>query len=66
LARVERLGESCKELHSKLSPAEWHKAIDDIIHAANFRASKAKVQSGRLEIAAETKILGAKKEQKKA
>ncbi|MHA2083740.1 MAG: hypothetical protein ACXAEB_10100 [Candidatus Thorarchaeota archaeon] len=66
LARVERLGESCKELHSKLSPAEWHKAIDDIIHAANFRASKAKVQTGRLEIAAETKILEPKKEQKKA
>ncbi len=45
LARVERLADSCKELHRTISPAEWHKTIDDVIHAANFRASKIAVQT---------------------
>jgi hypothetical protein len=27
-----------------LSPAEWHRIVEDIIQAANFRASKAALQ----------------------
>jgi len=50
LARVERLSDSFKEIHSALSPAEWHKTIDDIIHAANFRASKAALHARRVQI----------------
>jgi hypothetical protein len=41
LARIERFADAFKDLHRVLSPAEWHKAIDDIIHAAKFRTSKA-------------------------
>ncbi|UCE09058.1 MAG: hypothetical protein JSW61_08685 [Candidatus Thorarchaeota archaeon] len=44
LARVERLGDAFKELYSVVSPAEWHRTVDDTIHAANFRASKAAIQ----------------------
>jgi len=50
LARVERLSDSFKEIHSVLSPAEWHKTIDDIIHAANFRASKAALHIRRVQV----------------
>jgi hypothetical protein len=50
LARVERLSDSFKEIHSVLSPAEWHKTIDDIMHAANFRASKAALHARRVQI----------------
>ena len=50
LARVERLADSCKELHKTISPAEWHKTIDDVIHAANFRASKIAVQTQHTRI----------------
>ncbi len=50
LARVERLADSCKELHKIISPAEWHKTIDDVIHAANFRASKIAVQTQHIRI----------------
>ncbi len=41
LARIERFADAFKDLHKVLSPAEWHKTIDDIIHAATFRISKA-------------------------
>jgi hypothetical protein len=50
LARVERLSDTFKEIHSVLSPAEWYKTIDDIIHAANFRTSKAALQVRRVQI----------------
>jgi hypothetical protein len=50
IARVERLSDTFKEIHSVLSPAEWYKTIDDIIHAANFRASKAALQVRRVQI----------------
>ncbi len=45
LARVERLAESFKEIYTTISPAEWHKTVQDIIYAANFRASKIAVQT---------------------
>ncbi len=45
LARVERLADSCKDLHKTISPAEWHRTIDDVIYAAKFRASKIAVQT---------------------
>jgi hypothetical protein len=45
LARVERLAESCKVLHSSLSPTEWHKVLDDVIYAAQFRTAKIAVQT---------------------
>ena len=41
LARIERFVDAFRDLHKVLSPAEWHKAVDDIFHAASFRASKA-------------------------
>jgi hypothetical protein len=44
LARIERLGDAFKELYSVVSPAEWHRTVDDTIHAANFRTSKATIQ----------------------
>ena len=50
LARVERLSDSFKEIHNVLSPAEWYKTIDDIVHAANFRASKASLHVRRVQI----------------
>ncbi|MFW9848083.1 MAG: hypothetical protein ACFFF4_03020 [Candidatus Thorarchaeota archaeon] len=45
LARVERLAEACKLLHSTLPPTEWHKALDDVIYAAQFRTAKIAVQT---------------------
>ena len=45
LARVERLSEDCKTLHSSLSPTEWYKVLDDVIYAAQFRTSKIAVQT---------------------
>ncbi len=56
LARVERLSEAFKEIHSILSPAEWHKTVDDIIHAASFRASKAALHIKRVQIVEEMKV----------
>jgi len=50
LARVERLSDTFKEIHSVLSPAEWYKTIDDIVHAANFRTSKAALNVRRIQI----------------
>ena len=44
LARIERLSDSLKEIYTSLSPAEWHRTVEDIIQAANFRASKASLQ----------------------
>ena len=55
LARVERLGEALKEIHNALSPAEWHKTVDDIAHAANFRVSKAAIQATKLHVVEEPK-----------
>lgn len=50
LARVERLSEAFKEIYTVLSPAEWHKTVDDIIHAASFRASKAALHIKRDQV----------------
>jgi hypothetical protein len=50
LARIERLSDSFKDIHTSLSPAEWHKTVDDIIQAAHFRASKAALQLRRAKI----------------
>ena len=50
LARVERLSDSFKEIHSVLSPAEWYKTIDDIVHEANFLAAKASLHFIRVQI----------------
>ncbi|MHA1924612.1 MAG: hypothetical protein ACXABV_00080 [Candidatus Thorarchaeota archaeon] len=55
LARVERLGEALKEIHGALSPAEWHKTMDDIAHATNFRVSKAAIQVTKLHVVGEPK-----------
>lgn len=62
LARVERLSDTFKETHNVLSPAEWYKTIDDIVHAANFRASKAALQVRRMQIVDDLK----EKEKKEA
>ncbi len=45
LARIERVAEAFKGVRSTLSPAEWHRTVDDIIQAANFRTSKVAVQT---------------------
>lgn len=50
LARIERLSESFREIYTSLSPADWHRTVDDIIQAANFRASKASLQLRRAKI----------------
>ncbi|MFW9807593.1 MAG: hypothetical protein ACFFFK_12765 [Candidatus Thorarchaeota archaeon] len=50
LARVERLSDTFKEIHSVLSPAEWYKTVDDIIQAANFRVNKAALQARRIAV----------------
>jgi hypothetical protein len=50
LARIERLSDSFKEIYTSLSPAEWHRTVEDIIQAANFRASKADLQLRRAKI----------------
>lgn len=55
LARVERLGEALREIHGALSPAEWHKTVDDIAHATNFRVSKAAIQVTKLHVVGEPK-----------
>ncbi|MFW9963510.1 MAG: hypothetical protein ACFFCX_08105 [Candidatus Sifarchaeia archaeon] len=62
LARVERLSDTFKEIHSVLSPAEWYKTIDDIVHAANFRTSKAALHVRRMQIVDDLK----EKEKKEA
>lgn len=61
LARVERLGEAFKEIHKVMSPAEWHRTVDDIVYATNFRVSKASLQTTRLQIVDEQKEKGTKK-----
>ena len=61
LARVERLGEALKEIHGALSPAEWHKTVDDIAHAANFRVSKAATQATKLHAVEEPKEMTTKR-----
>jgi hypothetical protein len=61
LARVERLGEALKEIHGALSPAEWHKTVDDIAHATNFRVSKAAIQATKLHVVEEPKEKTTKK-----
>ena len=48
LARVERLSDTFKEIHSVLSPAEWYKTVDDVIQAANFRVTKLHFKLGEL------------------
>ncbi|MFW9955864.1 MAG: hypothetical protein ACFFD3_15050 [Candidatus Thorarchaeota archaeon] len=45
LARVERLAEACKDLKLASSPADWHRGIEDVILAAQFRTSKVAVQT---------------------
>lgn len=50
LARIERLSDSFKEIYISLSPAEWHRTVEDIIQAANFRASKAALQLRRIKL----------------
>ena len=64
LARVERLSDAFREVHKTLSPAEWHKAVDDIVYAANFRVSKASLQTTRLQIMNDKKEKVPKKAQK--
>jgi hypothetical protein len=56
LARIERLSDSFREIYTTLSPAEWHRTIEDIIHAANFRASKTSLELRRSKIVEELKI----------
>jgi hypothetical protein len=67
LARVERLGEAFKEIHTVLSPTEWYKTVDDIIHAANFRGSKAAIQIRRIKVVCDQKPIEKKdiKEEKR-
>ena len=66
LARVERLSDTFKEIHSVLSPAEWYKTVDDIIHAANFRASKAALHLRRVQIVDDLKEKEAKESKAKS
>jgi len=56
LARIERLSDSFREIYTTLSPAEWHRTIDDIIQAANFRASKAALELRRSKIVDDLKL----------
>jgi hypothetical protein len=56
LARIERLSDSFREIYTKLPPAEWHRAIEDIIQAANFRASKTALELRRSKIVEELKV----------
>ena len=56
LARIERLSDSFREIYTKLSPAEWHRTIDDIIQASNFRASKAALELVRSKIVDDLKL----------
>lgn len=66
LARVERLSEAFKEIYSVLSPAEWHKTVDDIIHAASFRASKAALHIKRVQVVDESNEKAKKDDKAKA
>jgi hypothetical protein len=66
LARVERLSDTFKEIHSVLSPAEWYKTVDDIIHAASFRASKAALHLRRVQIVDDLKEKEAKETKAKS
>jgi hypothetical protein len=50
LARIERMCDSLKEIYSGISPAEWYRTVDDIVQAANFRASKAALQMKRIQL----------------
>ncbi|MFQ5831286.1 MAG: hypothetical protein ACE5H4_01100 [Candidatus Thorarchaeota archaeon] len=61
LARVERLGEAFREIHKVMSPAEWHRTVDDIVYATNFRVSKASLQTTRIQVMDEQKEKGTKK-----
>ncbi len=49
LARIERVAEAFKGIYGTLSPADWHRAVDDIIQAANFRTSKVAVQARHVQ-----------------
>jgi hypothetical protein len=60
LARIERLSDSFREIYTKLSPAEWHRTIEDIIQAANFRASKAALELRRSKIVDDLKVMESK------
>ncbi|MGY5881081.1 MAG: hypothetical protein RTV31_12575 [Candidatus Thorarchaeota archaeon] len=60
LARIERLSDSFRDIYTSLSPAEWHRTIEDIIQAANFRASKAALELRRSKIVDELKLKEAK------
>ena len=60
LARIERLSDSFREIYTKLSPAEWHRTIDDIIQASNFRASKAALELRRSKIVDDLKLAESK------
>ncbi len=48
LARIERVAEAFKAIRGTLSPADWHRTVDDIIQAANFRTSKVAVQTRQI------------------
>ena len=56
LARIERLSDAFREIYTKLSPAEWHRTIEDIIQAANFRASKAALELRRSKLVEELRV----------
>ncbi len=56
LARIERLADAFKDLYAAISPAEWHKSIDDIIHAANFRTSKVAIHTSPFQKIAHDEI----------
>ena len=45
LARIERVAETFKEIRGTLSPVDWHRTVDDVMQAANFRTSKVAVQT---------------------
>ncbi|MGY5871789.1 MAG: hypothetical protein RTV72_06070 [Candidatus Thorarchaeota archaeon] len=65
LARIERLSDSFREIYTTLSPAEWHRTIEDIIQAANFRASKASLELRRSKIVEDLKLKESKAEKTK-
>lgn len=55
LARIERMCDSLKEVQSAISPVEWYRTVENIIQAANFRASKAAIQTKRIKVIDEIK-----------
>ncbi len=65
LARIERLSDSFREIYTNLSPAEWHRTVEDIIQAANFRASKAALEQRRSKIVDDLKTKDSKTEKSK-